>query len=109
MNLTDLNDYGHDVYEFCYADKYPDQFWNESSIFIIMEDFSLLSSYLDKVFLNFHYYGPQKVSLDQWEKVKDLYLSQDKIDQDMWNFFEKIDIWIKSRDRLFNYFWILGV
>lgn len=109
MKLDDLEQYGHDVYEFCYGCKYPDEFWNESSIFISMEEFSFLSPYLDKFFLNYHYYGPQKVSLDQWEKVKALFLSDDKINQDILNFFKNIDTWIEQGDSSFKYFWILGV
>ena len=37
----------HDMYEFCYAKDYPEN-WNEDSLFLIDEEFILLMPYLYK-------------------------------------------------------------
>lgn len=104
MKLIELkNLIDHDVYEFCYANNFPNC-WNENSLFLSTEDFSNLSSYLDKIFPEYHYYGPQKITLAQWEEVKNL-----SSNPSLEDFFNKIDGWIKNDNQNSNYFWILGV
>lgn len=106
MKLNDLT--GHDVYEFCTGKDYPGT-WNENSLFLSTEDFLLLSPYLNEVFTNYHYYGPQKVSFCKWEKVKESYLSSKNKDFELIKFFTDIDNWISKENGSYDYFWILGV
>lgn len=77
MKLQDLKE--HDVYEFSYAENGLNH-WNKNSVFLSIQDFSLLIPYLEKVFRNYHYYGPQQIKLEEWEMVKQLYkLSKEKM------------------------------
>lgn len=109
MKLLKLDDLkGHDVYEFCYAKDYPNH-WNNSSLFLSTEGFLNLSPYLDKIFPSYHYYGPQKVMLSEWEKVKELFLSSKNDDPLLSEFFINIDNWIAEDITLSDHFWILGV
>lgn len=109
MELLRLNDLkGRDVYEFCYANNYP-KHWSDDSLFLSTEDFSVLSSYLDSVYPNYHYYGPQKIMISEWEKIKGTYLCSENINILLSEFFISIDAWIKKDITLANHFWILGV
>lgn len=109
MKLMKLNDLiGHDVYEFCCVSNYPDN-WNNNSLFLTTEDFSLLSSYLDVAFPNYNYYGPQKITLDEWNKIKELYSNSQDKDTLLSDFFIKIDDWLDKENNTFSHFWILGV
>ncbi len=109
MNLMKLNDLvSHDVYEFCCARNYPNN-WNDNSLFLITEDFLLLSPYLDGVFPYYSYYGPQKITLDEWNKVKELYFTLQIKDAPLSSFFIKIDDWLSKENNSFSCFWILGV
>lgn len=106
MKLEDLKE--HDVYEFSYAENGLNH-WNKNSLFLSTEEFSLLSIYLDKVFHDYHYYGPQKMKLEEWEKVKQLYkLSKEKNDS-LTKFFLDIDKWLEHKKDSCDYFWIFGV
>lgn len=109
MSLNDLNNYGHDVYEFCYGKNYPPNHWNDNSLFLKVEDFLSLSSFLDKIFSNYHYYGPQKITLNEWESVKKLCLSSNKDDYSLLEFFTSVDKWINQENNDLEWFWILGV
>lgn len=109
MKLMELNDLiGHDVYEFCCAINYPNN-WNDTSLFLTTEDFLLLSPYLDMVFPNYHYYGPQKITLDEWNKIKELYSNSQDKDALLSDFFIKIDDWLVRVNNTISHFWILGV
>lgn len=102
MSLSQLE--GHDVYEFCYPENYPEN-WNENSIFVSMEYFSKLAPFLDAIFENYHYYGPQKVELEEWKRLGKLYLSLENESES----FKALNQWISKIDKKYNYFWILGV
>ncbi|MCW1312665.1 MAG: hypothetical protein OH338_04535 [Candidatus Parvarchaeota archaeon] len=97
----------HDVYEFCSAKNYPNH-WNEDSFFVEMEDFLLISPYLDKVFPQYHYYGPQKITLSEWETIKKIAITE-MSPKELIDFFKEIDIWLKETNINCNYFWILGI
>lgn len=105
LSLHELT--GHDVYEFCSAEKYPLK-WNENSLYLVTEEFSILELYLDEVFPNYHYYGPQKIILTEWEAVKNQYANHQSC-AELDDFFMDIDIWIKKENGNYEYFWILGV
>lgn len=108
MNILKKNDLkDHDVYEFCYAKNYPNH-WNEDSIFLEMEDFLFISPYLDKVFSQYHYYGPQKITLLEWESVKKVAINEVNT-KEIIDFFNGIDIWINENKIDCDYFWILGI
>lgn len=109
MKLKDLDNYGHDVYEFCYGKVFPENYWNNDSFYLTMEDFSLLEPFLDKVFPNYHYYGNQKVSIEEWNMVKELYLSSKEKDKRLLDFFILTENWLGKGNDSLNYFWILGV
>lgn len=102
MKLNELE--GHDVYEFCYPEDYPNN-WNENSIFISMECFTKLSPFLDKIFSDYNYYGPQKVEINEWKMFEKLFLNSE-------NELESIKIlndWVSKVNKKYNYFWILGI
>lgn len=92
------------VYEYSKDFTYND-FWNEKCYYISMEDMLLIEPYIDKIFVNFNYYGPNKVEIADWNKVKELYLAENT-DED--GFFEFVDKWLENRPVGNSYFWILG-
>lgn len=111
MKLEDLE--GHDVYEFAYDSCVRSELhWNESSIYVSDEDFGFLSKYLDQVIENYHYYGPQKMYITEWNVIKDLVLKSENKHENIeiiLKFFNKIDLWIKSDNENLNFFWIYGI
>lgn len=108
MNLIKFQDLeDRAVYEFCYGENF--QHWKEDSLYLPWKDFLRLSSYLDAVFSNYHYYGPQKVMLHDWEKVKNVFFSSPNHDEAIAKFFVQIDDWLEKRPTGQDYFWILGV
>ncbi len=106
MRLQDLKE--HDVYEFSYSENDLNS-WNQNSLFLSTEDFSLLTPYLDNIFHNYHYYGPQKINLEDWEKVRQSYNSSKEKNESLTNFFLDIDKWLEHKKDSCDYFWILGV
>lgn len=106
MKLQNLKE--HDVYEFSYAENELNH-WNKDSLFLSTEDFSFLEPYLDKIFDNYHYYGPQKIKYEEWEKVKELYRSSKEKKEILTNFFSEIDNWLEQKKDSYDFFWILGV
>lgn len=77
MTFTEMEKHGHDVYEFCY--RYDADFpkhWNEDSLYINSDEMNILGPYIDKVISMFHYYGPQRVEISDWERIKNLCLKE---------------------------------
>lgn len=105
MTLSELS--SHCAYEFAYAHNYPDKHWCSDSLYLYLEDFCLLSPYLNQVFSTYHYYGPQKVLFSEWEQLKILLLSDKKLD--LKNFTQTIDKWLDLDNSDSSYFWILGI
>lgn len=109
MNLLKKSDLkSHDVYEFCYAKDYPNH-WSEDSLYIIDEEFAVLVPYLSQVFSDFDYYGREKVTLSEWENVKQLALGEKKQKESILSFFNEIDEWLKKDINRDDYFWIFGL
>lgn len=105
--LKDLEQHGHDVYEFCYFyDIEKPVHWNENSIYIDSDDMTVLAPYINQVILDFSYYGPQKVECSDWEKIKRICMVDHFEDMD---FFLKIDDWLMQSKIGDAFFWILGV
>ena len=98
----------HDMYEFCYAKDYLNH-WNDDSLYLIDEEFIFLMPYLDKVFSQYHYFGPQKVTVSEWEKVKQLAFGEKGQKECIIKFFIQIDEWINNDRNQNDYFWILGI
>ncbi len=65
--------------------------------------------YIDKVFSQYHYYGPQKITLHEWENVKKIALSKENQKECIITFFIQIDDWINNDVNKNDYFWILGI
>ena len=82
----------HDVLEFCYDIRHP-QNWNADSIFVSDDDFYCLNPYLEQVIPDFSYYASQKITTEQWEQIEKLALEDGKFR----DFFQKIKEW-KSKD-----------
>lgn len=107
LKKIDLEKHGHDVYEFCTALSYPND-WSENSIYISMEDFLIISPYIDKVFFEYHYFGPQKVTLQEWKTVEKSALLENR-NKELIDLFKAIDRWIVETNSDYDYFWILGI
>ncbi len=109
IKLNELK--SHDVYEFCYAENYPNH-WNENSIFFDSDDFINLQPFLNKLFYNYHYYGPQKIKLSQWEKIKILIQDNNfsNYEEKLYfkKFIETVETWL-YKNKKHDYFWILGI
>lgn len=105
LKLKNLKD--HDVYEFCYNQNYPNS-WSDNSIYIPSDDFWTLSPYLDRIFKEYKYDGPQKVYVKDWKKLENICIKESC---DLFKtLFEKIDKWISAKDNLDKeFFWILGL
>lgn len=103
LKLKDLEE--HDVYEFCYAQDYPNH-WNKNSVYVASDDFWLLCPYLDKLFPEYRYDGMQKMYMSDWKKIEEMCLKKNKFKE----FFSEIDRWIKKKENSDDdYFWIMGI
>lgn len=94
----------HDVLEFCYDIRHP-QNWNADSIFASDDDFYCLNPYLEQVIPDFSYYASQKITTEQWEQIEKLALEDGKFR----DFFQKIKEWKSKDPEGSNSFWIHGV
>ena len=99
---------GGDTYEIACAHLYPGEHWSENSLYFPDEEdgIGVLAPYLNQVFDVFAYYGPQKVTLEQWDRVRQLCLAEHP---DAADFFHAVDVWQRNENRNAPYFWILGI
>lgn len=102
FRITELQ--AHDVFEFCYSNRFPNH-WNDDSLFVAYDEFIVMYPYIKKIIPNYKCYSPQKVSFEQWTKIKALF--SDK--QEYKSFFKTIEHWIKDCPCQSDYFWIYGV
>ena len=102
---------GHDVFELAYAHSYPARHWSEDSIYLSDDDMGIvpLIPYLNAVFPSFAYYGPQQVTLDQWQQVLQAYQADPNRDLTLVSFFEAVRQWLRNGNCNAEYFWILGI
>lgn len=109
MSLDQLE--SHDVYEIAYAQSYPDQFWSQDSLYLSDDENGInpLVPYLDKVFRPFAYYGPNQISLDQWDEVFSAYKKDPARDRFIEHFFHAVQEWLRDGNQDAPYFWILGI
>ena len=94
MSLGQLE--GSDVYEIAYAQSYPKQFWSKDSLYLSDGEngIDFLIPYLDKVFHPFGYYGPNKITLDQWDEVFSAYKNDPVRDRSVERFFYAVQKWL---------------
>ncbi len=109
MSLGQLE--GHDVYEIAYARSYPKQHWSKDSLYLSDDENGInpLSPYLDTVFQPFGYYGPNKISLPQWDEVFSAYKKDSARDRSIERFFYTVQKWLRDGNQDAQYFWILGI
>ena len=102
---------GGDTYEIAYARSYPENHWGKDSLYLPDDEtgIGLLAPYLEAVFPQFDYYGPQKISLTQWAQVEDSYRSQGADAPSLEPFFSQVRRWLSQGNDGADYFWILGV
>ena len=75
MHFNEMEQHGHDVYEFAYGyDESSPQHWRTDSLYVDAESLWELGPYLNRVFPAFAYYGPQRVTVEQWKAVRDCLL-----------------------------------
>lgn len=105
MKILALNELtAHDVFEFCYADNYPNH-WNNNSLFVEFDEFTVIYPYLEKIIPDFKLYAPQRVTLDEWHGIKAVL----SVKKEYASFTEAVDMWIANSPFPSDYFWILGV
>lgn len=109
MKLENLT--SGDVYEFTYCKSYNqetlDNFKNKDSIYISDEDFKKLGKYINLVFPQFNYFGPNKIKLKEWKELEDKILISEDIE--LIEFMTEFNLWISSSKENENCFWILGI
>ncbi len=108
MNLIkceELASYGHDVYELCYNRNYP-KHWNVNSIYIASEDVLIFEKYINLVFSDFHFYGPQRVFDYQLNELIELCTNEIP---ELVTFFKHIKEWRNNDPDKCDYFWIYGI
>lgn len=99
---------GGDTYEIACAHRAPDMHWAKSSLYFPDEEdgIGVLAPYFDQVFGVFAYYGEQRVTVEQWDQVRQLCLADHP---DAADFFHAVDVWQQRENRNAPYFWILGI
>lgn len=102
---------GGDTYEIAYASSYPGTHWSKDSLYLSDDDsgIQLLAPYLNRVFPHFSYYGPQKITLSQWEAVEQCFQQQGIGQPSIQRFFSEIKEWLKKGNGKSDFFWILGI
>ena len=100
-----------DTYELAYAHTGSEQHWEGSSLYVPDEADGIgeLAPWLDEVFPGFAYYGLQRVTLPEWERVKEAFLRSREKNPSLSGFFAAVDEWLCSGNRGAGYFWIRGI
>ncbi len=95
----------HDVFEFSYNRNYG-KHWCGDSVYLASDDMLFIEKYINLVMPDFNYNGPNKVTDEQWERVRALSpLNNDEIQ----SFFDSVQLWRKNDPQGRGLFWILGV
>lgn len=102
---------GGDTYEIAYAHSYPDKHWSKESLYFSddADGMGVLSSYFNDVFPQYAYYGPQKVTIAQWNEIEKRCRADNCGNASVDNFFKVVAQWINEGSRGVDYFWILGI
>jgi len=104
--LEELQD--HCVFEICYAKDFPNH-WNKDSLYFSDEDFGEIGEYVYHVFNEYHYYGPQKITIEEWNKIKEMALVNKGTGDSVRAFFKEVDVWFKQINNQNDYFYIIGI
>ena len=99
------------VYEFALG-QFNNEHWKETSAYVTWENFNLLSPYIDDVIPSFNYYGPNLISVTQWERLKEKIKAWSEHDSvqntDLIKLFNEIDRWVQESFKTHGFFSILG-
>ena len=107
LDFGAMERHGHDVYEFAYRyDTASPRHWQADSLYVDMDSMEELKPYLDRIFPAFAYYGPQRVTLEQWQAVRRACLGQEPQHR---LFFDRVEQWLVDSPERQHDFWILGV
>jgi|GEM_PF-1971606 len=82
---------------------------NEDSLYLDCEDFWTLSPYLDIIFVDYPYYGPKKIHVQEWNDLKAVCTLGEEGSLLFSSFFKEVDEWLLHKNNGCDYFWILGV
>ena len=107
----ELEDAG--VYEFAYAENGDRQrYWSEGSFYLNWgaqeNSIASLAPYILKVLPEFEPYGSNKVTIDQWERIRVLAASDPERDPTLDDFFLSVERWLENGNGGAGYFWIFG-
>ncbi|MFJ7935583.1 hypothetical protein [Sporosarcina sp. NPDC096371] len=108
LALQDLE--GHDVFEFMKG-VFEGKHWQSYSIYFTEESFHGLYLHIDEVVENFNYLGPNTVTVEQWEKIKNRVYSSGNNDEKTLSFidaFNKVDEWVQENFKYHACFSICG-
>ena len=107
MHFNEMEQHGHDVYEFAYGyDESSPQHWRTDSLYVDAESLWEVGPYLNRVFPAFAYYGPQRVTVEQWKAVREACLEKEPTRR---AFFDGVEQWLVESPEPRCDFWILGV
>lgn len=107
------------VYEFTEG-AYNHEHWKESSIYIPWENFNVLGFFIEKAIPRFNDYGPNNISKDQWDLIKEKIANVTEYEiadasenkgtdkTKFMEFFNEIDRWVQKCFESHDYFAILG-
>ena len=101
------------VYEFSYAENGDrEKYWAESSFYLnwgIQENsIDILMPYILKVLPEFDGYGPNRVTADEWERIRTLAAMDPGRDPTLDDFFVNVDRWLRAGNGGNDHFWIFG-
>ena len=101
---------GGDAFEFMIGEL-QDEFWLDSSIYIIEEDF--LRLHLDKLFesfiKDFNYYGPTTITQKQWVYLLNNYKNNNLFSKETEDILNEINKWAKEVFKTYSCFTICGL
>ncbi len=98
---------GGATFELACARRYPAGHWSPDFLYLPDEPDGIgrLVPYLNPVLRPFAYDGPNRVTLEQWGRVRALAAEA----PDLAPFFEAVETWLHRENRNAPYFWILGI
>lgn len=56
-----------------------------------------------------HYYGDQKITLDEWQAVENAYRKSGEQNPSVDEFFASVKAWLAKGNGEESYFWFLGI
>ena len=102
---------GGDTYELAPARSGPDLHWKPWFLYFSDDEdgMGFLAPYLNQVFPVYAYYGPQKVTLAQWERVEKLCRADWPGEESVERFFAGVRRWLEEENQGEDFFWIQGI